>query len=277
MNRTLFLSWQDPISRKWYPIGRLTSNGTTFTFAYTGGAEEAAFAGFQPLAAFPDLRTAYESPDLFPLFSNRVLSRSRPEYQGLLEWLSVPQGEGDPVAILARSGGQRRTDSFEVFPCPERSEDGEYQFHFLVHGLSHMTPEAITRAERLVPGERLLVMRDIQNVQDPLAMALRTSESFEGDMHLVGYCPRYLRGDIASLLDETVTSPKVTVERVNPPPVPVQFRILCKVKMKWPEGFQPFSGTEYQPLVSQHRNEGGTELNAAPLLVGENNPRRSLG
>ena len=92
----------------------------------------------------------------------------------------------DPVAILSRSGGQRGTDSFEVFPCPERNEDGQYQFHFLVHGLSHMAADAVERAERLVPGETLLVMKDIQNSQDARALALRTSERFQGDMYLVG-------------------------------------------------------------------------------------------
>lgn len=184
--RTLFLSWQDHTSRRWYPVGRLNSGDGKYTFAYIGGAQEARDeALFRPLPAFPDLYTAYESDQLFPLFSNRVLPRSRPEYRDVLEWLSVPQSDNDPVAILSRSGGQRGTDSFEVSPCPERNEDGQYQFHFLVHGLSHMAADAVERAERLVPGETLLVMKDIQLARCE-ALALRTSERFQGDMYLVG-------------------------------------------------------------------------------------------
>lgn len=252
MIRTLFLAWQDPVHRRWYPVGKLTSNAGTYTFEYIGGALEAAqHSGFEPLPGFPKLETAYESNQLFPLFANRVLSPSRPEYKDVLEWLSMPRSEDDPVAILARSGGQRRTDSLEVFPCPEMTQTGEYQVHFLVHGLSHMPPDAAQRAELLKPGEPLLLMRDIQNPQDSLALALRTAERFKGDMYLVGYCPRYIRGDIADLLENvSCERVEVTVERVNLPPVPIQFRVLCRLKLRWPPGFRPFSTPEYLPVTS---------------------------
>ncbi|HEY1755207.1 MAG TPA: hypothetical protein VGG72_07395, partial [Bryobacteraceae bacterium] len=115
--RTLFLAWQDPKSRQGYPVGRLDSSNQLYSFRYTKGAEQAATAaGFQPLASFPELRTVYVSEQLFPLFTNRVLRQSRPEYGDYLKWLSVPASERDPVVILSRSGGQRVTDTLEVFP-----------------------------------------------------------------------------------------------------------------------------------------------------------------
>jgi len=120
--RTLFLAWQDPKSRRWYPVGRLASSNQLYSFQYTKGAEQAAAAGFQPLASFPELRTIYVSEHLFPLFTNRILPHSRPEYGDYLKWLSVPPSERDPVVILSRSGGQRVTDTLEVFPCPEETE-----------------------------------------------------------------------------------------------------------------------------------------------------------
>jgi hypothetical protein len=247
--RTLFLAWQDPNSRRWFPVGRLESYDQLYLFTYTKGAEQAAAeAGFQPLASFPELHTSYISEQLFPLFSNRVLPRSRPEYRDYLEWLSVPETERDPVVILARSGGQRVTDTLEVFPCPEETEGGEYQVHFLAHGLRHMPEPSADRALTLKQGEKLLAMRDIQNPSDPDAIALRTAETFDRDMYLIGYCPRYLRADFIRLLD-TGTSPTITVERVNYPPAPLQFRVLCKVVMAWSLGFKPFSTPEYDPIV----------------------------
>jgi hypothetical protein len=250
--RTVFLAWQDPERRQWYPIGRLTSSGGIYSFVYTEGAKEAQEqAAFQPLASFPTLYTTYESEQLFPLFTNRVLPRSRPEYQEYLEWLSVPANEHDPVAILARSGGRKVTDSLEVFPRPERDPAGEYQTHFLIHGLSHMPESSVDRASRLTAGEPLLVMRDIQNPRDPDAVALRTSEVVERDLHIVGYVPRYLRGDFLKLIDMG-SSARVVVERVNPPPAPVQLRVLCKATMEWPAGFEPFSGPEYRPVVPEY-------------------------
>src|SRR5215472_9545498 len=98
---TLFLAWQDPARRRWYPIGRLSASDGLYTFAYTKGAEEAEReAGFQPLASFPELLTVYVAEQLFPLFTNRLVTKGRPEYGDYLQWLNVPQTEHDPVAIL---------------------------------------------------------------------------------------------------------------------------------------------------------------------------------
>ncbi len=251
----LFLAWQDPgTSRRWYPIGRLTETDGCYQFVYTQGAFEAQQAGFCPLPSFPDLNATYESTQLFPLFSNRVLSPTRPDYAEFAEWLSLPAGEDNPFALLARSGGKRATDTLAVFPCPEKDAEGLYHIHLFIHGLSHMTPGAITRAETLVPGEMLLVMPDIQNPKEPQALMVRTAEMFPGDLSLLGYFPQYLIDDLAHLLKTSDDQPgaiKVVVERVNPVPAPVQFRLLCCVSMKWPEGFRPFASPSYQPITPQ--------------------------
>jgi len=253
MVRTLFLAWQDRSSRVWYPVGRLTSTEGVYTFEYINGAAEAQKeAGFQALPYFPNLTYRYESRELFPLFSNRVLPKSRPEYADFLKWLAVGR-DGDPIAILARSGGQRATDAFEVFPCPEETNSGEYRMHFLVHGLSHMSLDSIARANKLQPGEELLIMKDVQNSIDRFALALRTSEKRPGDIYIIGYCPRYLCGDLLTLMDgSSQNMPQVTVEQVNLDPAPLQFRVLCQVRMQWSAGFSPFSGKDYQPLATSN-------------------------
>src|SRR5439155_17837971 len=136
------------------------------------------------------------------------------------------------------------------FPCPERDQQGRYEVHFLLHGLSHTTDEAVQRAANLQPGEPLLAMYDFQNPKDSEAIALRTSETFPKDMYLVGYCPRYLQGDFRTLLKADAQSLDITVARVNPPPAPVQFRVLCRALMRWPAGFKPFNEPEYEPIGS---------------------------
>ncbi len=249
MNK-LFVAWQDPASRQWFPIGRLQADGDNFVFSYTRGAlraqEESAF---EPLVSFPELRTTYIAEHLFPLFSNRLLPSSRPEYRNYLAWLGVGDTERDPVTILARSGGRKATDTLELFPSPERNERGEYEIHFLVHGLNHVPDGSVERAMSLQPGERLLPMRDFQNPKDPDAVALRTAERFDKDLYIIGYCPRYLRSEILRLI-ALGSLPKITVERVNRAPAPVQFRLLCKAVMKWPSGFQSFNEPDFQPLAS---------------------------
>src|SRR5947209_4726112 len=124
--RPLFLAWQDPESRRWYPVGRLETLNGLYSFTYTKGAELArSDAQFKPLMSFPELHTIYVSERLFPLFANRLLSPTRPEYSDYLQWLSIPENARDPVAILYRSGGRRVTDTLEVFPGPERNARGE--------------------------------------------------------------------------------------------------------------------------------------------------------
>jgi len=74
----LYAFWQDPDTRRWYPVGMLTRKDNLYEFVYTSGAKDT--SSFIPFGRTKDLGTIYKSEELFPLFANRVLSRSRPEY-----------------------------------------------------------------------------------------------------------------------------------------------------------------------------------------------------
>ena len=243
--KTLFLAWQDPVSRSWFPIGRLTFNGKEYQFNYTNGVLEAKLkCGFKPLPSFPDFNNVYTSQKLFPLFSNRVMPRSRPDYPEFLQWLNIPQHEDDPIALLARSGGKRVTDKFEVFPCPEPDENGRYRIHFFAHGLRHLPKPAIERINGLQVGELLYLCHDFQNPDDSSALLLYTKDHL-----IVGYCPRYLWGDILKIISQDQELVRVEVDRLNQPPTPRQFRLLCKMTTDWGD-FRPFQDWRYQPFSS---------------------------
>ena len=247
--KAVFLAWQDPTTRIWYPVGRLTFEGSSYEFVYTHGAIDAQKqSNFRPLDSFPDFYSVYSSESLFPLFSNRVLPPARPDYGQFAEWLNVPLDRDDPIALLARSGGRRATDTLEVLPCPEPDHEGMYRIHFFAHGLRYLPDCAVERVDQLKPGQQLLMSHDFQNPHDPHALMLRTHDDFPRDRFIVGYCPRYLLEDAFRLLQSC--SPQVTVERVNPAPAPLQFRLLCNMTACWPEGFRPFSTGPYVPLVA---------------------------
>ncbi|WP_375467966.1 HIRAN domain-containing protein [uncultured Nostoc sp.] len=244
--KTLFLAWQDSKSRAWLPIGRLTFDGKKYKFVYTQGAVKAqAEHNFQLLYSFPDLNKEYASVELFPLFSNRLMRRSRPDYKGYIESLNIPQGEDDPVSILSRSGGRKVTDYFEVFPCPEPDENGLYHIHFFVHGLRHLPACATERINQLQTDEVLYLANEFQNPYDPRALLLCTE-----DHYIVGYCPRYIVDDVFKLKNKNPELVKVYVERVNPVPTALQLRLLCNMTAEWHEDFRPFSSREYQPVVA---------------------------
>jgi hypothetical protein len=246
----LFLAWLDPIARRWYPVGRLQKNHGDYEFRYTEGALSARNeAGFQPLAAFPELTGTYRSSELFALFSNRLLPRSRPDYREFIEWLHIPESEVEPFVILARSGGRRATDTFEVFPEPQVDENGTGVLHFFVHGIRHSAQGAVQRAESLVAGEQLLLMHDLQNPHDPKALALRTGATSPGDLHLLGFCPRYISEEVLPVVEDHPEQVQVEVVQVNPPPAPAQMRVLCSMRL--PIGVAPglFRGPKYLPLT----------------------------
>lgn len=253
---TFYVAWQDPETRKWFPIGRLQAEISPdnpvemfYQFVYTKGAREAEReVSFRPLEAFPSFEDVYESNELFPLFTNRILSKSRPEYGEYLTWLNAPAGEVDPLALLSVSGGGRATDSLEVFPLPQQSNDGKYRVRFFVHGIRHMTSSAQEKLRDLEAGMKLLLAHDLQNPRDPQALMLR----FPTDPpEILGYCPRYLTEDFFRLLQEGPEKVLVTVEKVNPPPAPSQLRVLCAATAEWPDNFVPLGGEAYQPAVEE--------------------------
>lgn len=249
--KTLFLAWLDPLQRRWYPVGQLRDVRGEYEFRYTEGALAArAEAGFQPLAAFPDLTATYRSSELFALFSNRLLPRSRPDYREFIEWLHIPESEVEPFVILARSGGRRATDTFEVFPEPQIDKNGVAVLHFFVHGIRHSSEGAVRRAESLVGGERLLLMHDLQNPHDPNALALRTGAASPGDLHLLGFCPRYLSEEVLPIVAQHPEQVQVEVAHVNPPPAPAQMRVLCSMRLPVGVTSGLFRGRKYQPLTA---------------------------
>lgn len=132
--KSLFRAWQTArAGRAWFPISRLDADvgNDEYMFAYTQGALEAVEKGeFRPLLAFPDMRQQYESRELFPLFKNRVLDPKRKDFAEYINWLALDANHRDPIEILALTGGERQTDSLEVFPKLEKAADNTFSCRF---------------------------------------------------------------------------------------------------------------------------------------------------
>jgi hypothetical protein len=209
----------------WHPVGRLDFDQGTYRFFYTKGAREA--KGFRAFDGMDDLDYVYEAHELFPVFANRLLSKSRPEYDAFLRWSGFdPAHPPDPLAILGVTEGRKVTDMIEVFPCPVPDRHGMYQNKFFVHGLRYMSHGAHQRLNALQPEEPLLCTCDVQNSADPSAVLLRT----ENDRVNIGYVPRYLAKDVYSLIDGCGTDYlHFLVHRVNLD-APLQQRLLCRVE-----------------------------------------------
>lgn len=240
----LFVVWQDPDTRRWIPVARLTRESGVFRFGYTKGAlESPKFIGFGRMT---DMKTVYESRDLFPLFANRILPKSRPEYRQYLEWLGLDERRADELEVLARSGGLRATDTLEIIPCPEPTADNRYIVYFFAHGQRYLSAKDQARVLELRNGERLFLMRDVQNHVDSSALLMRTGDPIS----IVGYCPRYYSAEFSQLLTKVaVEQVRVTVEKVNSE-APSHYRLLCRLNSAWPNSFQPCAREEFEPLAA---------------------------
>jgi hypothetical protein len=239
----LFVAWRPAAPHEgWRPVGRLEHDAGLYRFFYTEGARK---LGFRPFPQMGDLEQVYESEELFPVFANRLLSKSRPEYEEFLRWGGFDAADRpDPIVILGVTEGIRQTDAIEVFPCPQPDGAGCYFNKFFLHGIRWVPAAALDRIAKLCVGDVLKLMPDPQNDFDPNAVAVRT----DSDRTLIGYIPRYLAYDVWELLNSCeVGFMKLFVERVNPS-APLQNRVLCRMHACWPDGFEPCRGDDFEPI-----------------------------
>ena len=247
MNRsTLFLAWQDKKqTRLWFPVGRLDvyGEGPSYCFRYIGGAKRAKCeAGFPPLLEFPHLDEAYWSSELFPVFQNRVMNRSRPDFGNYLHYLDLHEG-ADPIEILRVNGGSRVTDTYEVFPKLDKNEDGSFACRFFLHGWRYVEAIAQGRLDNLTPGEELHMKVQHDNPVDGRAVQILTT-----DCHMIGWAPRYLVSDLAETMTHTPDKCNAKVVKINPQPAPSKQRVLIEMTGNWGQ-HEPMTSEDFMPLV----------------------------
>lgn len=247
--RTLFLAWQGRTDRRWFPVGRLEANAarSQYRFGYTIGARNAEReSGFAPLYDFPHLNKVYESSRLFPLFENRVMSRSRRTFHDYLEMLAINSQDPDPLEILAIDGGHRMTDSFEVFPKIDKNENGGFRCRFFLHGSRYTSQAAQDRLADLQSGEKLYVAIELTNPVTQMAVQIQTL-----DYHMIGWAPRYLVRDLAKAMAHAPTEYSARVVRVNSDSLLYRQEILIELGGRWPDEYEPMSSESYQLLVAE--------------------------
>lgn len=240
--RTLFLAWQAPADRAWFPVGRLEADSAKprYRFDYTCGALAARSKGFHPVVSFPSFDESYESSELFPMFKNRVLGQQRRDFPIYLASLALDQP--DPIEILAVTGGERQTDSFEVFPKIEKQADDSFTCRFFLHGLRHVSTAAQRRAILLKPGEALGVSLELNNPTHGLAIQL-TSHDYE----FIGWTPRYIVNDLLKAINK---NPRLSasVVQVNSEGIPLNRRVLVEMRGFLPSGIEPMADGDFLPI-----------------------------
>ncbi len=221
--RRLFVVWQNPETRQFVHVAHLDVQADgQYVFEYEPDAEQV--PGFDGFAAFPDLHHRYRFDQLFPFFTNRVLSPRRPEYGSYLDALDITDDEQAPVELLARSGGTRATDTVHIVPEPRTEPDGRQVLLFLASRTRHLE-SAGERISHLAPGDELLLRPEPDNPVNPDALLL---DNTTGEP--VGWVADYL---LDLVRDYQARGPvQVFVERADSPDTPPHLRLLCRLEAK---------------------------------------------
>jgi hypothetical protein len=228
----LIVAWQNRITRLIEPVGVL-EHGPPYRFRYLRRAGQV--DGFLPFVSFRELERTYTSPNLFPLFSQRIMSMRRPDFQEFLDQLHLSR-ESTPWEQLARSEGRSSGDTVQVFPVPSVTGDGATTCRFLVHGIRHV---ADGLPPDLVAGQPLKLRDDPMNPVNPDAVQVCT-----GDGEPLGYVPDLLLEHLRAMQDTAAV--RLTVEHVNGPEAPPHLRLLARLEGRVPPGYEPMSGAGWE-------------------------------
>lgn len=232
---SLIAAWRNPLTRAISPVGILSHAEGLYQFSYLRRAR--ALEDFRPLIGFPDLDKRYESTRLFPLFRQRLMDSTRPDFGEYIRLLGLTP-DAPPLTVLGRSGGSRLGDSLLLIRKPLVGSDRSTHAVFFVHGIRH-TDGAAERLAALRPGEELLLAPEPSNPTNPLALLVTAADSTR-----LGWVPDLLV-DYAHKVCE-VTTPTIRVARVNGSEAPPNLRLLVELRGHLPAGYAPFSGPEWE-------------------------------
>lgn len=245
----LFITWQEPESRRIYPIARLMhlSSGE-FELSYIRAALVAREHGFSGLPGFEELDRVYVSRELPALFEHRPPQRGRRvALPGSLAPLAAPANDAlDPAPIVLfvpRADGQGQ-ERLEAFAPPLPLADGRYFGVFVVRGVGRV-PGSSERLEALDAREVLRVVAEPTNAYNPRAAAVLTS-----DGATLGYLPDYLANEIAAAgaKPDALGVQLAGVQRINHPPAVPLYQVTCRYTCDASLGRALFASSDYQPL-----------------------------
>ena len=237
----LVVAWQHPDTRAIRPVGILQLDRGVYSYHYIRGMKKV--PDFRPFIGFPDPYRRYESPYLFPIFAQRVMHPSRPDYAKYMNSLDLSR-EASPWEQLSRSEGRRAGDTIMLFPEPTINADGSTRCTFLVHGIRHVTnsPSLIEeRLGRVHQGDHLRLRDEPENPVNPAATLVTNSMG-----ERLGWVPDLLLDFVQRVRSQT--EPDVQVVHINGPDAPIHMRLLVRLSGRVPEGYRAFSGPDWEPL-----------------------------
>ncbi|MDN6398877.1 MAG: hypothetical protein L0K01_00265 [Brachybacterium sp.] len=215
--RSFLVTRQDRSSRSYSRLGVLSALREGWAFRYFREVERD--PATPRLPGFPDASIVAESPFLFPLFAQRVISSRRPDRAEVLDSLGLDEA-ATTFEILARNGGRRQGDTIELIQLPTPHPDGGDVLEFLAHGVRYRSVEEQRAIDGLSAGDELQIVPAPCNQADPEARRGSTKEGTG-----VGWVP----GPLLPLL-ERAGSVSAGVAHANPSGTNPHLRLLVRLR-----------------------------------------------
>jgi hypothetical protein len=251
----LFVAWQDPESRRIFPVARLLRRVSgLYEFAYLRAVREAQASGFVGLPGFEDLERIYSSPTLPELFERRGSRfRRSPAATPPDRATHEPAAEvidATPISVFVRRPERATAERLEVFAPPLlEAGNARYWGVFEARGVGRVqgAPE-ILRA--LQPGEPLLLRAEPDNAYNPAALLIERA-----DHTPLGYVPDYLANELAAAQARPgdLELELLEAERVTFPPAPVAYRVSCRYRCSAELGRRLFASDRYDLVARPPR------------------------
>jgi hypothetical protein len=227
---TRFLvTWRNGALRRTYPVGVLVATEMVCDFSYLEAA--ATTPDFRAFVNFPELDRPYNSTQLFPFFSQRVMDRRRPDHAGYVRALGLPADATD-LELLGRANGQRKGDTVQVILEPTVGVAGEVDHSFLVSGVRHAPGESGPALAQVREGDRLLLLPEPENPSNVEAILV----SVEGGQPL-GWIPDAL---LPLAHEAMACGYELTVLRLNGEDWPSHLRLVVRLTASVSADFEPF-------------------------------------
>ena len=253
--RTLFVAWQEPESRRIFPIARLTRRRSgEYEFAYIEAVRAAQAQGFVGLPGLEDIERVHVSAELPALFEHRSASRGRPRSSGSSGGSTTePAGlsgealDAAPITIFVRRAPGAAPERLEAFSAPLRGPEGRRWGVFDARGVGR-APGSAELLQSLQPHEPVTLRAEPHNQYNPHALGIVRADQSE-----LGYVPDYLANELAragarpeQLLVEVLGSQRLTF----PPAAPV-YRVTCRYSCSAELGRLLFASESYRPVAAR--------------------------
>jgi hypothetical protein len=227
----LFMGWTDPVSKRWFPIKKMTWNQGKYYTVYLQGMRsameiseahrtivKAGLAKLDRITVSNDIDVSFRTR--MPV--NRLFTdTSRLERLGLSTNLS----QFEPFEYVARSGGYTGVDTSDLFAEVTPDLAGNYNFHFGIRSIDGVD-----------------ISEYIHQLQIDTQLTIKSGLIYHRDV-LLGTAPGYI-ADLASHHPQAI---ELTVAQVNHD-IYKFGKLLCHAQIDSKVAI-PFSDLHYQPLV----------------------------